>query len=448
MFFDIIVFVKDVLFLNLTVNIIGAGLAGSEAAYQLAKRGIKVNLYESKFIKKNSAQNLDSLAELVCSNSLRSNDIKNAAGLMKEELRRLDSLLIRIADKYQVPAGSALAVDREKFSQEVTEILMSCDNINIFKEEVTEIPEGYTIITSGPLTTDKLAYKIKAFIGEDMLYFYDAIAPIIEFESIDMSKAYFKSRYDKGSADYINCPMTKEEYDNWYNEVINADTVQIKDFELKVFEGCMPFEEIARRGYQTLLYGPMKPVGLGKENESRPYAVVQLRQDNLRKTMYNIVGFQTHLTFSEQKRIIRMIPGLEKAEIVRYGIMHRNTFINAPNTINSFYQSKKREDLFFAGQLSGVEGYVESISSGLVAAINMSKLIKGEEMVQFPIETAIGSQAYYIANCPVEEFQPMNTNFGIFPDLGFKHKKNMRKQLYVERALEKLKEFIEDGKIE
>jgi methylenetetrahydrofolate--tRNA-(uracil-5-)-methyltransferase len=391
---------------------------------------------------------LDSLAELVCSNSLRSNDIKNAAGLMKEELRRLDSLLIRIADKYQVPAGSALAVDREKFSQEVTEILMSCDNINIFKEEVTEIPEGYTIITSGPLTTDKLAYKIKAFIGEDMLYFYDAIAPIIEFESIDMSKAYFKSRYDKGSADYINCPMTKEEYDNWYNEVINADTVQIKDFELKVFEGCMPFEEIARRGYQTLLYGPMKPVGLGKENESRPYAVVQLRQDNLRKTMYNIVGFQTHLTFSEQKRIIRMIPGLEKAEIVRYGIMHRNTFINAPNTINSFYQSKKREDLFFAGQLSGVEGYVESISSGLVAAINMSKLIKGEEMVQFPIETAIGSQAYYIANCPVEEFQPMNTNFGIFPDLGFKHKKNMRKQLYVERALEKLKEFIEDGKIE
>ncbi len=448
MFFDIIVFVKDVLFLNLTVNIIGAGLAGSEAAYQLAKRGIKVNLYESKFIKKNSAQNLDSLAELVCSNSLRSNDIKNAAGLMKEELRRLDSLLIRIADKYQVPAGSALAVDREKFSQEVTEFLMNCDNINIFKEEVTEIPEGYTIITSGPLTTDKLADKIKAFIGEDMLYFYDAIAPIIEFESIDMSKAYFKSRYDKGSADYINCPMTKEEYDKWYNEVINADTVQIKDFELKVFEGCMPFEEIARRGYQTLLYGPMKPVGLGKENESRPYAVVQLRQDNLRKTMYNIVGFQTHLTFSEQKRIIRMIPGLENAEIVRYGIMHRNTFINAPNTINSFYQSKKREDLFFAGQLSGVEGYVESISSGLVAAINMSKLIKGEEMVQFPIETAIGSQAYYIANCPIEEFQPMNTNFGIFPDLGFKHKKNMRKQLYVERALEKLKEFIEDGKIE
>jgi methylenetetrahydrofolate--tRNA-(uracil-5-)-methyltransferase len=440
--------VKDVLFLNLTVNIIGAGLAGSEAAYQLAKRGIKVNLYESKFIKKNSAQNLDSLAELVCSNSLRSNDIKNAAGLMKEELRRLDSLLIRIADKYQVPAGSALAVDREKFSQEVTDFLMNCDNINIFKEEVTEVPEGYTIITSGPLTTDKLADKIKAFIGEDMLYFYDAIAPIIEFDSIDMSKAYFKSRYDKGSADYINCPMTKEEYDNWYNEVINADTVQVKDFELKVFEGCMPFEEIARRGYQTLLYGPMKPVGLGKESESRPYAVVQLRQDNLRKTMYNIVGFQTHLTFSEQKRIIRMIPGLEKAEIVRYGIMHRNTFINAPNTINSFYQSKKREDLFFAGQLSGVEGYVESISSGLVAAINMSKLIKGEEMVQFPIETAIGSQAYYIANCPIEEFQPMNTNFGIFPDLGFKHKKNMRKQLYVERALEKLKEFIEDGKIE
>lgn len=434
--------------LDKTVNIIGAGLAGSEAAYQLAKRGIKVNLYEAKYHKKNSAQNSDYLAELVCSNSLRSNDIKSAAGLMKEELRRLDSLLIKIADKYQVPAGSALAVDREKFSKEVTDFLMNYDNINIIKEEVENIPDGYTILCTGPLTTDKLAEKIRDFIGEEMLYFYDAIAPIIEFESIDMNKAYFKSRYDKGSADYINCPMTKEEYDEWYNEVINADTVNIKDFELKVFEGCMPFEEIARRGYQTLLYGPMKPVGLSKDSEARPYAVVQLRQDNLRKTMYNIVGFQTHLTFAEQKRIIRMIPGLEKAEIIRYGIMHRNTFINAPNTINSFYQSKKREDLFFAGQLSGVEGYIESISSGFVAAVNMSRLIKGYGLVEFPVETAIGSQAYYIANCPVKEFQPMNTNFGIFPDLGFKHRKNMRKELYVKRALDKLADFIEDGNID
>jgi methylenetetrahydrofolate--tRNA-(uracil-5-)-methyltransferase len=321
--------------LNKCVNIIGGGLAGAEAAYQLAKRNIKVNLYEVKTIKKNEAQNFDLFAELVCSNSFRSNDILNAAGLMKEELRKLDSLLIKVADKYQVPAGSALAVDRESFSQEVTNILKNHKNINIIEKEVEEIPSGYTIIASGPLTTTSLSNSIKNFIGEDMLYFYDAIAPIIEFDSINMDKAYFKSRYDKGSADYINCPMTREEYDAWYNEVINAKTAKIKDFELKVFEGCMPFEEMAKRGYQTLLFGPMKPVGLAKEDGKKPFAVVQLRQDNLRKTMYNIVGFQTHLTFSEQKRVIRMIPGLENANIIRYGIMHRNTFINAPKIYSS-----------------------------------------------------------------------------------------------------------------
>ena len=430
------------------VNVIGAGLAGAEAAYQIAKRNIKVNLYEVKTLKKNEAQNLDLFAELVCSNSLRSNDIKNAAGLMKEELRRLDSLLIKVADKYKVPAGSALAVDREGFSKEITEILKANPNINIIEEEVTEIPEGYTIIASGPLTTSKLTDKIKEFTGEDMLYFYDAIAPIIEFDSINMNIAYFKSRYDKGEADYINCPMSKEEYDLWYNELIIAETAKIKDFELKVFEGCMPFEEMAKRGYQTLLYGPMKPVGLGKEGEKRPYAVVQLRQDNLIKTMYNIVGFQTHLTYSEQKRIIRMIPGLENANIIRYGIMHRNTFINAPSTINSFYQTKKRNDLFFAGQISGVEGYVESIASGLVAGVNISRLIRGKELVSFPVETAIGSQAYYISNTATEDFQPMNTNFGIFPELSFKHKKHERKELYVQRSLERLEEFIIGGNIE
>ena len=430
------------------VNVIGAGLAGAEAAYQLAKRNIKVNLYEVKTIKKNSAQNMDYFAELVCSNSLRSDDIKNAAGLMKEELRRLDSLLIKVADKYRVPAGSALAVDREGFSKEITEILKANPNINIIEEEIVEIPSGYTIIATGPLTTSALTEKIKEFTGEDMLYFYDAIAPIVEFESINMDIAYFKSRYDKGEADYINCPMNKEQYEIWYNELINAETAKIKDFELKVFEGCMPFEEMAKRGYQTLLYGPMKPVGLEKEGEKRPFAVVQLRQDNLIKTMYNIVGFQTHLTFSEQKRLIRMIPGLENANIIRYGIMHRNTFVNAPSTINSFYQTKKRNDLFFAGQISGVEGYVESIASGLVAGINMTKLVKGNDLVSFPVETAIGSQAYYIANTSVEDFQPMNTNFGIFPELNVKHKKSQRKELYVKRALEKLEEFITGGSID
>jgi len=434
--------------LNKCVNIIGGGLAGAEAAYQLAKRNIKVNLYEVKTIKKNEAQNFDLFAELVCSNSFRSNDILNAAGLMKEELRKLDSLLIKVADKYQVPAGSALAVDRESFSQEVTNILKNHKNINIIEKEVEEIPSGYTIIASGPLTTTSLSNSIKNFIGEDMLYFYDAIAPIIEFDSINMDKAYFKSRYDKGSADYINCPMTREEYDAWYNEVINAKTAKIKDFELKVFEGCMPFEEMAKRGYQTLLFGPMKPVGLAKEDAKKPFAVVQLRQDNLRKTMYNIVGFQTHLTFSEQKRVIRMIPGLENANIIRYGIMHRNTFINAPNTINSHYQSKKRKDLFFAGQLSGVEGYVESIASGLVAGINMAKLINNKPLIDFPVESAIGSQAFYIANCPVDEFQPMNTNFGIFPSLEFKHSKKQRKELYANRALTKIDEFISGGNID
>jgi methylenetetrahydrofolate--tRNA-(uracil-5-)-methyltransferase len=426
-----------------TVNIIGAGLAGSEAAYQLAKRGIKVNLYESKRIKKNDAQNSSFLAELVCSNSLRSNDLKNAVGLMKEELRVLDSLLIKMADKYQVPAGGALAVDREKFSEAITQELMKNPLINIIDEEVTDILSGPTIIASGPLTSEVLSLKIKDFLGSEFLYFYDAIAPIIDADSIDMSKAYFKSRYDKGSADYINCPMTETEYANWYNEVINAKTAKIKDFELKVFEGCMPFEEMAKRGYQTLLYGPMKPVGLALDRDNRPFAVVQLRQDNLRKTMYNIVGFQTHLTFSEQKRIIRMIPGLENAEIIRYGIMHRNTFINAPSAINASYQSKKRPDLFFAGQISGVEGYVESIASGLVAGLNMFRLLNDLPLLEFPVETAIGAQAHYIANALVSEFQPMNVNFGIFPELKEKHKKNQRKELYVKRALEKINDFID-----
>jgi methylenetetrahydrofolate--tRNA-(uracil-5-)-methyltransferase len=430
------------------VNVIGAGLAGSEAAYQLAKRNIKVKLYESKKIKKTPAQELEGFAELVCSNSLRSDSLMNAAGVMKAELRKLDSLVIKAADLYHVPAGNALAVDRDLFSEYITKTLEDDPNIEVVHEEIKEIPSGPTIIATGPLTHDDLSQSIQKFIGEDMLFFYDAIAPVVEADSIDMSKAYFKSRYDKGEADYINCPMTEEEYTKWYDAVINAKAAKIKDFELKVFEGCMPFEEMAKRGFKTLLFGPMKPVGLEKEGEKRPFAVVQLRQDNLKKTMYNLVGFQTHLTFSEQKKIIRMIPGLEKANIIRYGIMHRNTYINAPHALNEYYQSKQREDLFFAGQLSGVEGYVESIASGLVAGINMAKYINKDPLLKFPVETAIGSQADYIAHASVDSFQPMNTNFGLFPELGFKHKKKDRKLLYANRALDKIDELLEDDYFE
>ena len=430
------------------VNVIGAGLAGSEAAYQLAKRNIKVKLYESKKIKKTPAQELEGFAELVCSNSLRSDSLMNAAGVMKAELRKLDSLVIKAADLYHVPAGNALAVDRDLFSEYITKTLEDDPNIEVVHEEIKEIPSGPTIIATGPLTHDDLSQSIQKFIGEDMLFFYDAIAPVVEADSIDMSKAYFKSRYDKGEADYINCPMSEEEYTRWYDAVINAKAAQIKDFELKVFEGCMPFEEMAKRGFKTLLFGPMKPVGLEKEGEKRPFAVVQLRQDNLKKTMYNLVGFQTHLTFSEQKKIIRMIPGLEKANIIRYGIMHRNTYINAPHALNEYYQSKQREDLFFAGQLSGVEGYVESIASGLVAGINMAKFINKDPLLKFPVETAIGSQADYIAHASVDSFQPMNTNFGLFPELGFKHKKKERKLLYANRALDKIDELLEDDYFE
>lgn len=428
------------------MNIIGAGLAGSEAAYQLSKRGIEVHLYEMKRIKKNEVQTSDGFAELVCSNSLRSNDLHNAAGLMKEELRRLDSLVIHVADQNQVPAGSALAVDREHFSEDITDTLTKDPRIHIHHEEVTKIDWDLpTIIATGPLTSDALMDEIKAFIGQEFLHFYDAIAPIISYDSINMDIAYFKSRYDKGSADYINCPMTKDEYDCWYDAVIHAKTAPIRDFELKVFEGCMPFEEMARRGPQTLLYGPMKPVGLEREKGKRPYAIVQLRQDNLRKSMYNIVGFQTHLTFPEQKRIIRMIPGLEHAEILRYGIMHRNSFINAPKAINACYQSKKKPNIFFAGQFAGVEGYVESIGSGLVAGINMSRYVRDMELFEFAHETALGSQSFYISSAPEKDFQPMNTNFGIFPDLTEKHHKKARKELYANRSLEAIDHMIRRG---
>ena len=426
------------------VNVIGAGLAGCEAAYQIAKRGIKVKLYEMKKHKKTPAQKMDFFAELVCSNSFRSSDPKNAVGLLKEELRMMDSLIIKVADKTQVKAGASLSVDRELFSKLITEEISNNPLIEVIDEEVTKIPLGYTILATGPLTSDALSDEIGKFIDEKYLHFFDAIAPVIEKDSIDFTKAYYKSRWDKGTADYINCPFTKEEYLAWWEEVVNAETHEAHDFEINVFEGCMPFETMAKRGVDTLRYGPMKPVGLYKD-DLEPYAVVQLRADNLANSMYNIVGFQTKLSYGAQDRIIRMIPGLENAKIIRHGQMHRNTFISAPGQINASYQSLKRPDLFFAGQLSGVEGYVESTASGLIAGINMARLVLGKELIKFPRTTSMGSQAYYLENASKEDFEPMNVNYGIFPPIEGRTK-NDRKEAYSERAIEDLKRFKDEFK--
>ncbi len=437
------------MFLNkLKVSVIGAGLAGVEASLQLAKRNVQVSLYEMKKIKRSPAHSLETFAELVCSNSFRSNQIENACGLMKAELRLLGSEVIKAADKYQIPAGSALAVDRDLFSEYLTSQIRRNPLITVYDEEMDHIPDGITIIATGPLTSEALIEKIIALTGEGSLYFYDAVAPIIDFESIDMDIAYFKNRYDKGEGKYINCPMTKEEYDIFYAELIKAQCAIIKDFELKVFEGCMPFEEMAKRGYQTLLYGPMKPVGLEKTGEKRPFAVVQLRQDNMAGSLYNIVGFQTHLTFKEQKRIISLIPGLKNAQIVRYGVMHKNTFVNAPHVLDATYQMKHHPDKFIAGQLSGVEGYVESIGSGLIAGINAAKLIRGQQPIAFPKDTALGSQADYIANADPKLFQPMNANFGLFPPFELKRSKKDRKSLMTKRSLDSIIRMLEMNDID
>ena len=425
------------------VTVIGAGLAGTEASYQLAKRGFEVTLYEMRPKKSTPAHKTGLFAELVCSNSLRSNSLENAVGLLKEEMRMLDSLIIRLADESQVPAGGALAVDRDVFSQKVTDAIRNNPNITVVEEEVTELPDGPLIIATGPLTSDALGEKIKELINEEYLYFFDAAAPIVEFDSINMDKAYRKSRYDKGDADYINCPMTEDQFNNWYDELVKAKAVEVKEFELKVFEGCMPFEEMAKRGRQTLLFGPMKPVGLRTPDGERPHAVVQLRQDNLEGTLYNIVGFQTHLTFGEQKRIIQMIPGLENASIVRYGVMHRNTFINSPRLLTRNYQLRSNENIFFAGQITGVEGYVESAGSGLLASIALARKLENKEEIIFPETTIIGSESYYISHASISDFQPMNANYGIIQKLGFKHGKKQRKMLYKERSLEIMKEIVE-----
>ncbi|MEB6060134.1 FADH(2)-oxidizing methylenetetrahydrofolate--tRNA-(uracil(54)-C(5))-methyltransferase TrmFO [Staphylococcus pseudoxylosus] len=427
------------------VNVVGAGLAGSEAAYQLAQRGIKVNLIEMRPVKQTPAHHTDKFAELVCSNSLRGNALTNAVGVLKEEMRRLDSLIIRAADKARVPAGGALAVDRHDFAGYVTETLKEHPNITVLNQEINSIPEGYTIIATGPLTTDKLANEIVEATGKDQLYFYDAAAPIVEKDSIDLDKAYLKSRYDKGEAAYLNCPMTEEEFNTFYDALMEAEVAPVNEFEKeKYFEGCMPFEVMAERGRKTLLFGPMKPVGLeDPKTGKRPYAVVQLRQDDAAGTLYNIVGFQTHLKWGAQKDVIRLIPGLENVEIVRYGVMHRNTFINSPDVLTETYELKGREELYFAGQMTGVEGYVESAASGLVAGINLAHKIQNKGEVIFPRETMIGSMAYYISHAKNEKnFQPMNANFGLLPTLENRIKdKKLRYETLANRALDYLDNY-------
>lgn len=423
------------------VTIVGAGLAGCEAAYQLTKRGHKVTLIEMRPVKSSPAHKTEKFGELVCSNSLRSDALTNAVGVLKEEMRILDSLIMQCAEATRLPAGSALAVDREAFSEMVTKRTKENPNITIEYREVTEIPEGPTIIATGPLTSEGLGESIRTFFDEAGYYFYDAAAPIVEKDSIDFSKAYFKSRYDKGDADYINCPMTQDEFDAFYEAVITADSAPTHEFEKEIyFEGCMPFEIMAKRGRQTLLFGPMKPVGL-EHDGMRPYAVVQLRQDNAVASLYNIVGFQTHLTWPEQKRVIHMIPGLENATIVRYGVMHRNTYLNAPKCLLPTYQTIKRADLFFAGQVTGVEGYIESAASGLLAGINMSRLLEGLEPIELGNECMMGAMAHYITHSNPEGFQPMNANFGIM-HLSSKVNKKQRKEAYAPQALAVIKEKL------
>lgn len=425
------------------VNVIGAGLAGSEAAWQIAQAGVPVHLYEMRPVKSTEAHHTGNFAELVCTNSLRGNSLTNAVGVLKEEMRRLNSVIITCADATAVPAGGALAVDRDSFAELVTQKVKEHPLVTVIAEEITEIPSGITVIATGPLTSAPLAQAIKDFNGSDGFYFYDAAAPIIDKASIDRDKVYLKSRYDKGEAAYLNCPMSKEEFEAFYEALIHAEVAPQKEFEKeKFFEGCMPIEVMAKRGAKTLLFGPMKPVGLEDPKTGvRPYAVIQLRQDNAVASLYNIVGFQTHLKWGEQKRVFQMIPGLEKAEIVRYGVMHRNSFMNSPELLKPTYQSRKREDLFFAGQMTGVEGYVESAASGLLAGINAARLAKDETPIEMPQATAIGSMAYYITHASGKNFQPMNANFGIFPELPERIRdKKVRYETIANRALAHLEE--------
>lgn len=426
------------------VTVIGAGLAGSEAAWQIARQGVPVTLYEMRNVRKTPAHITDQFAELVCSNSLRSNGLTNAVGVLKEEMRRMDSLILSCADEHAVPAGGALAVDRDGFSQAVTSTLRNDPLIEVRNEEVQTLPEGITVVASGPLTSPALSAGLKELMGEEYLYFYDAAAPIVEKDSIDMNKVYLASRYDKGEAAYLNCPMTEEEFNVFYEALITAEVAELKEFEKEIyFEGCMPLEVMAKRGRQTVLFGPMKPVGLINPHTGKmPHAVVQLRQDNAAGTLYNLVGFQTHLKWGEQKRVLSLIPGLEQAEFVRYGVMHRNTFINSPKLLEATYQFKRRENLFFAGQMTGVEGYVESAASGLIAGINAGRLAKGQPCLVVPEVTTLGSMAHYITTADFKHFQPMNANFGLLPQLPerIRNKKEKYEKL-ANRALESIQNF-------
>lgn len=428
------------------IKIIGAGLAGCEAAWQAAKLGVQVELYEMKPSKFSAAHKSANFAELVCSNSLRADGIHNAVGLLKEEMRRLGSLIMECADLTKVPAGGALAVDRDGFSKSVTERIRSNPNITVVEAEVTDInPDEFTIIAAGPLVSDALASSIHELIGEEYLHFFDAAAPIVSYDSIDMSKAFKAARYGKGGADYINCPMTKDEYLKFYNELITAEAAPVHDGveNPKVFEGCMPIEVMAKRGEDTMRFGPLKPVGLDNpHSDERPYAVVQLRQDNAAHSMFNIVGFQTHLKFGEQKRVFGMIPGLENAEFVRYGVMHRNTYINSPKVLDNTYRMESHPKVYFAGQINGVEGYVESASSGLLAGLYAAKNILGVDFTPFTADTAIGALANYVSNKSVTNFQPMNVNFGIISDLGERIRdKKQKAEKIANRALAEIKNF-------
>lgn len=428
------------------VKVIGAGLAGCEAALQLAKRGFEVDLYEMRPLRTTGAHSTDRPAEFVCSNSLGSLDATNASGLLKHEMMELGSYLINVAKEAQVPAGNALAIDREVFSQKVEELISNSGKINFIREEISNIPTDCpTIVASGPLTSDSLADDIKAFTGSEHLHFFDAIAPIVEKDSIDFEKAFYASRYDKGEASYINCPMNKEEYEKFYDYLINAPKIELKEFEkdAKFFESCLPIEVLASRGVDTLRYGPMKPVGLvDKRTGVENYAVVQLRQDNVSATMYNLVGFQTNLKWPAQKELLRLIPGLENANILRYGVMHRNTFINSPNLLEPTLQCRKRKDLFFAGQITGTEGYTESIASGMLAGINMAKYLQGEDMLVLSDVTMLGSLMKYITDSEQKHFQPINSNWGIVADLDvdrkIKKNKKLKNEMLSKRSLDYL----------
>lgn len=427
------------------INVIGAGLAGSEAALQLSKRGLKVNLFEMRPKKSTGAHKTDKFAEFVCSNSLGASDCSNASGLLKKEMEILGGELITIARECSVPAGNALAIDRELFSETVTRRIEADENINVIKEEVTLIPDGYTIMASGPLTSDKLADSIKEFTQSEHLHFFDAIAPIVEKDSINFDKAFWASRYDKGEASYINCPMNREEYEKFYNILINAPKIELKEFEknAKFFESCLPIEVLASRGFDTLRFGPMKPVGLiDKRTGEENYAVVQLRQDNSAKTLFNLVGFQTNLKWVAQKELLQSIPGLENVNIVRYGVMHRNTFINSPKILNASLQTRKRKDLFFAGQLTGTEGYTESIATGMLAGINMARLINNEKLLELPKETMLGALTQYISDESHEKFQPINSNWGIVTPVELPKKERKNKKLKAELISQRSIEYL------